>query len=131
MVVPVKEPVKAGTGLAIGDVIKSIGAILVTVVTAGLAIWWLALIAQRLNLEPKVNDKGVVVLDEFQRAKDILLVVLPLFSASLAYWVGSQGTTVAKKEADSAKGKLEAVLDVSPEGILEKARTKHSAAFSK
>lgn len=70
------------------------------------------------------------MLDEWSRAKDILTVILPLFSASLAYWVGSQGTTEAKKEAQGAKDEMQAVLDSSPEGVLEKARATHPAAFT-
>jgi hypothetical protein len=109
--------------------IKSLGAALVTLVTAALTIWWLYEVASRLGVAPTKDDAGNIVLDEFQRAKDILIVVLPLFSAALAYWVGSQGTTAAKEEAASAKGKLDAVLDASPEGILKKAKDLHPTAF--
>ena len=113
------------------DSIKAIGAVIVTIVTAGVTIWWLALVAQRLGVKPEVNAAGAVVLDQFQRAKDLLLVVLPLFSAASAYWVGNSGSTAAKKEAETAKGKLEAVLDSSPEGILDTAKQKHPEAFSR
>jgi len=109
--------------------IKSIGAAIVSLVTAGIAVWWLALVANRLGVKPEVNQQGAVVLDQFQRAKDVLLVVLPLFSASLAYWVGSQGTEKAKKEAAGATAKLEAVIDTSAKGILEEAKAKHPKAF--
>jgi hypothetical protein len=86
--------------------VRSIGAVIVSILTAAIAIWWLALVAARLGLKPEVNAQGVVVLDQFQRAKDILLVVLPLFSAALAYFVGSQGTADAKKEAAEQKTNL-------------------------
>jgi hypothetical protein len=114
----------------VSEKIKSIGAAVVSLITAGIAIWWLALVANRLGLKPEVNDKGIVVLDQFQRAKDILIVVLPLFSAALAYWVGSQGTAEAKKEAAATKQQLEAVLDQSPEGVLKKAKETHREAFA-
>lgn len=93
-------------------------------------MWWLVLVAQRLGVKPEVDKAGAVVLDQFQRAKDLLLVVLPLFSAASAYWIGNSGSTTAKKETATAKGKLEAVLDSSPEGILDKAKQKHPEAFS-
>jgi hypothetical protein len=108
--------------------IKSIGAAVVSLVTAAFAIWWLALVANRLGVKPEVEN-GAVVLDQFQRAKDVLLVVLPLFSASLAYWVGSQGTEKAKKDADKATAKLQAVISTSPKEIVEEAMAKHPKAF--
>jgi hypothetical protein len=109
--------------------VKPVGALAATLLTAGILIWWLILISDRLGVEPVVKN-GKVVLDEWGRAKDILLVILPLFSASLAYWVGSQGTTDAKKEAQGAKDRLDAVIDSSPEGVLQKAKTAHPDAFT-
>jgi hypothetical protein len=111
------------------DKVKAIGAIVATILTATILIWWLLLVAQRLDMKPVV-ESGAVVLDEWSRAKDILLVILPLFSASLAYWVGSQGATEAKKEAKEAKKELDAVLSVSPDDILKKAKESHPDAFS-
>ncbi|HET9436496.1 MAG TPA: hypothetical protein VFO50_06530 [Candidatus Limnocylindrales bacterium] len=111
------------------DNIKALGAIAVTIGTAVLAAWWLYEVAARLNVRPEVGQDGTVILDTFQRAKDILLVVLPLFSASIAFWVGSSGTTEAKKDAAVAKDRLEAVIDASPEGVLERARVAHPNAF--
>lgn len=111
------------------DLIKAVGAGMFTVITAVIAVWWLYEVASRLGVSPTLDEGGTVVMDQFQRAKDILIVVLPLFSASLAYWVGSQGTTAAKEEAASAKDKLDAVLDASPAGVLAKAKTSHPQAF--
>lgn len=110
--------------------LKSIGAIIATLFTAGILVWWLIIVAQRIGLKPEVDASGNVVLDQYGRAKDMLLVVLPLFSAALAFWVGSQGTTEAKKEAEGAKEQLEAVIDQSPEGVLERAKSAHPGAFA-
>ncbi|MEX0666096.1 MAG: hypothetical protein WD598_15200 [Acidimicrobiia bacterium] len=110
-------------------VIKSVGALIATVVTAGILIWWLVIVADRIGVKPEVVD-GKVVLDEWARAKDILLVVLPLFSAALAFWVGNQGTADAKKDAEGAKKQLDAVIDASPEGVLKKAMADHPESFS-
>jgi hypothetical protein len=109
--------------------IKAVGAAVATAVTAGILIWWLILAANRIGMAPTLDKEGKVVVDEWGRVKDILLVVLPLFSAALAYWVGSQGTTDAKKEADAAKQKLDAVIDSSPEGVLKRAKAAHPEAF--
>jgi hypothetical protein len=110
------------------DQLKAIGAIVATVLTGAIVIWWLVIVAQKVGVKPEVKN-GSVVLDQFGRAKDILLVVLPLFSAALAYWVGSSGTQDAKKEAAGAKEKLDAVIDTVPEGSLQKAKEMHPDAW--
>ncbi len=110
------------------DKIKAVGAGVATVLTAAIVIWWLYLVADRLGVQPVVKN-GSVVLDEWSRAKDILIVVLPLFSASLAYWVGAQGTTQAKKEAQGAKEQLNAVIDSAPKGLLLEAKSQHPDVF--
>jgi hypothetical protein len=106
-----------------------VGALVVTIFTAAIVTWWLILVANRIGVKPVVEN-GSVTLDEWSRAKDILLVVLPLFTATLAYWVGSRGTADAKEEAAGAKAQLDAVIDSSPEGILKKAKKDHPDAFS-
>ena len=111
------------------DKIKSVGAILVTLIAGGLAVWWLALVAQRLGVRPIVEN-GNVILDEFQRSKDILLVVMPLFSAAVAYWVGSREAKEAKEEASASKEQLVAVLDQGPADLLRRAKTAYPEAFS-
>lgn len=85
---------------------------------------------QRLGTKPKVDTAGNVVLDEHARAKDILLVVMPLFTASLAYWTGARATTEAKEEANQAKKQLNAVIDVAGQDTLVEAKAKHSDAFT-
>jgi hypothetical protein len=113
------------------DQIKAAGVAVVSVATFALTLWWLVLVAQRLGVKAEVDASGNVTLDTFQRAKDILLVVLPLFSAALAFWVGNSGTAEAKKQEKVAKEQLNAVVDTSPEGILEKAKQKHPDAWAK
>jgi hypothetical protein len=108
---------------------KSAGAFLITALTAAIAIWWLYEVAIRLGIPPTLDEAGNITLDQFQRAKDILIVVLPFFSGVIAYWVGSSGTSAAKEEAKDSKDKLDAVIDASPEGILKKAKEMHPTAF--
>ena len=116
-------------GGSMSDKFKSVGALIVTLSTFGLTVWWLVLIAQRLGQTPTVDAKGNVTLDTYQRAKDILLVVLPLFSAACAYWVGSAGTAKAKEGEQIARDQLTAVVDVSAADVLATAKSKHPEAF--
>jgi hypothetical protein len=108
--------------------IKAVGALVATLLTGAIVIWWLVIVASKIGVKPVVEN-GNVVLDEWERSKDILIIVLPLFSAALAFWVGGQGEAAAKQEAEGAKQQLEAVIDVSPEGILKKAKSEHPEAF--
>lgn len=112
---------------------------LLTILLLGLSVWWLTLVALRLGLEPQTDDAGNVVLDEFQRTKDILLVVLPLTTTALGYWFGAQGKTEAEakaveaeKEATQANAALTAVVDSSSEPqLLKQARENYPQAFEK
>lgn len=131
------------------DKLKAGGAVLVALFTGVLVVWWLALVAQRLNVQPVVKE-GTVILDEFQRAKDILLVVLPLFSATVAYFVGNQGAEKAKEDAKTAKEETQsakqetaevkreaakadmrslALFEAAPEEVIQKARQLNAEAF--
>lgn len=110
------------------DTIKTVGAGVVTILTGVLVIWWLIEVALVLDVAPKISN-GAVALDQYQRAKDILLVVFPLFSASIAYWVGSSGTADAKKDASDAQVQLKAVLDQAPQGTLSSAKEELPQAF--
>jgi len=83
----------------------------------------------RLGIPPVKDENGNVV-DEFQRAKDILIVVLPFFSASIAYFVGSAGAGAVKQEAASARAKLNAVLDAGPPGLPHQAMATHQDPFT-
>ena len=116
-------------GSDVNDKIKAAGVAIVSVATFALTVWWLVLVAQRLGVKAEVDASGNVTLDTYQRAKDILLVVFPLFSAALAFWVGNSGTTDAKKQEKVAKAQLTAVLDSSPPNILATAKQNHPDAF--
>jgi hypothetical protein len=109
--------------------IKALGAIMSTALTGFLVVWWLYAAYDRLGAKPEIDTAGNVVLDQFQRSKDILTIVLPLFSASLAYWVGSQGTTDAKKDAKDAQTQLNAILGSAPGDVLATARATYPEAF--
>jgi hypothetical protein len=115
---------------ALVALIKSIGTILITVFVFGIVIWWLAVVLGRIGTAPTVTSKGAVIVDQYERAKDILLVVFPLATAAVGYWFGNQGRARAQEQAQQAQSKVTAVLGASADGeLLKKAATSFPAAF--
>jgi hypothetical protein len=94
-----------------------------------LTVWWLTVVASKLGNKPQVDESGAVTLDEFQRAKDILLVVLPLLTTALGYWFGAAGKATAEEKAEAATTQLQEVLDVGGEGLLAAAKQRNPGAF--
>ena len=111
------------------DTVKVIGASVLTLITAAIAVWWLFLAADRLGVKAVVENDAVT-LDEWARTKDILTIVLPLFTASLAYWVGAQGKSEAKQEAAGAQEQVKAILATSPPDALANAKQQYPEAFT-
>ena len=111
---------------------------IVTVVTAGIAVWWLIEVSYRIGEAPMKDGAGNITVDTYQRAKDVLVLVLPLFSAAIGYWLGSVGKEKAdagKENAEAAAAKkaqaLDAVLGVSnDEELLQRARDTFPDAFN-
>src|SRR5262245_2336795 len=73
-----------------------------TLLLFALAVWWLIELAFQLGTAPTIDAQGKIVVDKFQRAKDILLVVLPLVTSALGYWFGAQGKEQEQERAESA-----------------------------
>lgn len=107
-------------------------------ITAALLLgfgWWLWVVFQNLGVRAEVGADGTIVLDKFQRAKDVLL---PLVTLAFGYWFGTQGTAKAEEKAEAtaeAKGtrdRIEAIVAASSDGdLLKKARTQNPRAFGK
>lgn len=85
--------------------LKPLGAIGVTLFTGIILVWWLVLVRDKIGAVPQLDSEGNVILDEWQRAKDILLVVVPLFTAAMGYWIGSKESATAAEKADEAEKK--------------------------
>lgn len=83
--------------------LKPVGALVVTVFTAVILLWWLFLVQDKIGSIPTLDDEGNVILDEWQRAKDILLVIVPLFTAAMGYWIGSKESADAREDAATAQ----------------------------
>jgi hypothetical protein len=98
--------------------------------------YWLLEVAGQITSVPTRDDNGHV-LDTYQRAKDVLLVVLPLLTTALGYWFGSAGrenaeakAVQAMSEARRTQQKLEGVLGSSREqDLLSKAQALYPDAF--
>ena len=78
--------------------------------------YWLLEVAGQIPAVPTRDTEGQV-LDTYQRAKDILLVVLPLLTTALGYWFGAAGrenaeakARFAMAEANKTQQRLEGVL---------------------
>jgi hypothetical protein len=115
---------------ALVALIKSIGSILITVFVFGIVIWWLAVVLSRIGSAPTVTSNGAVIVDQYERAKDILLIVFPLATAAVGYWFGNQGRARAQEQAQQAQSKVTAVLGTSADAeLLKKAAATFPAAF--
>ncbi len=115
---------------ALAALVKSVGTILATVFVFGIVIWWLAVVLSRIGSAPTVTPSGAVIVDQYERAKDILLVVFPLATAAVGYWFGNQGRARAQEQAQQAQSKVTAVLGTSDDGeLLKKAAATFPAAF--
>jgi hypothetical protein len=90
----------------------------------------------QISSVPTRDDDGQT-LDTYQRAKDVLLVVLPLLTTALGYWFGAAGRESAEAKASAAlseakrtQQKLEGVLGSSREqDLLSKAQALYPDAF--
>jgi hypothetical protein len=100
-----------------------------TFMLLALTVWWLSQVARLIETPPVLDATGKVTLDAFSRAKDILLVVLPLLTTALGYWFGAAGKAKAEDSADQAKVQLKEVLNASGEDLLTKAKANNPAAF--
>lgn len=82
--------------------------LIITVLMLLVVGFWLLIVAQRLGTAPVTSTDGTIVYDEFGRAKDILIAVLPLLTLALGYWFGAQGADKAEKQAEQADQKAKA-----------------------
>ncbi len=84
--------------------IKSAGTIVVTALIFIFVAMWSVAVWRTLGKAPVYFADGKTVkVDEFLRAKDIFVLVLPLLTTAIGYWLGSQGTVKAEKKADEAE----------------------------
>lgn len=91
-------PVDPNPALSKADTIKSTGSIIVTILLFIVVGFWIWFVARNLGKTPTYNADGTVKLDEYSRAKDILVIFVPLLTTAVGFWFGSQGTVQAQKQ---------------------------------
>lgn len=106
------------------DSIKSAGTIVVTILIFVFVAMWSVAVWQNLGSPPKyLPDGKTVKIDEFARAKDIFVLVLPLLTTAVGYWLGSQGTVKAQQRADDAEAAKTSALQAASAAKSEAAAT--------
>jgi len=90
---------------------------------------------------PVYSKDGTVQLDQFARAKDIFVLLLPLMTTAAGFWLGSQQTGHAQKQAAAARATAKkatdqqtAILSVTPplpggKDVLTAAKEAHPEYF--
>jgi len=125
--------------------IKGAGTIVVTLFIFVIVGAWLYFTATKVGVAPVFNSKGIPTIDQYGRAKDILLIVFPLATAAVGFWFGNQQTAQAQKQADTAtqsaqlahaqarqsQAKVEAILGASNDTeLIQKAKAASPSAFA-
>jgi hypothetical protein len=82
---------------------KSVGTIVVTVISFGIVIWVLFFVLTNIGTAPVPATGGKAAVDPYEHAKDILLVVFPLATATIGFWFGSDGKAKAQDQAAQAQ----------------------------
>ncbi len=76
--------------MSMTDSIKSAGTIVVTALIFVFVAMWSLAVWKNLGKAPVyLADGKTVEVDEFLRAKDIFVLVLPLLTTTVGYWLGS------------------------------------------
>lgn len=124
------------------------GAVLTLFIAIGLGVV-LAWVIDLFDTPPSTYKLGTTdqTYDPFQRSKDILLVVLPIFTSAMAFWLGvstegrradsaedqagaaQQQADQATQRASESDARVTAVLDQSDKNVLEDAAKKFPGLF--
>ena len=119
------------------EVAKVIGVIIVTILTAVIAIWWLYMVAARIGMQPVVNPSGAVVLERTRpgqghpaRGSAAVHRNTSLLGRAKGTSEAKEETAEAKKQTERMQDQLKAVVDVSDKGILKNAMDAFPDAFS-
>jgi hypothetical protein len=110
---------------------QAVGAIVTSIFVFGVTVWSLVYVFTNIGTPPVLDAKNHVVQDTFANAKSILLVVLPLATTAVGYWLGNKGTADAKDDAKKAAAKTHAVLAAADpaDNLLSRAKALDPAAF--
>jgi hypothetical protein len=101
-----------------------------TVILFAIVIGLCVVLLTQINTQPTRDANGGVIVDQWQRGKDVLSLFLPLLTTALGYWFGAAGKDQARADAAKARDQLTAVTSVSTDSdILAKAKQAHGEAF--
>lgn len=107
------------------DDIKNAGTVIVTVLIFIFVGMWSIALWQNLGKAPVPAHKGLSLgMDEYARAKDIFILVLPLLTTAVGYWFGSQGTVKAQQRAADADTARNQALEARSEAQVQAAASK-------
>ena len=121
--------------------VMNVGAIVMSIALFIVVLTWIIFVGMHIGTQPVLNKDGTVQMDAYARAKDILVLLLPLLTTAAGFWLGSQGTGQAQKQAEAAttaekkaQDQRSAILSVAPQmpgdkDLLTVARDAHPAAF--
>jgi hypothetical protein len=116
--------------------VMNLGAIVMSLGLFILVLTWIIVVGTHIGTVPVYNNDGSLKMDEYARAKDILVLLLPLLTTAAGFWLGSLGTGQAQKQAAAAQDQRSAILSVAPPmpdgmDVLTAAKTAHPAAFDR
>ena len=101
--------------------IKSIGSVVVSILLFLLVGGWVILVATKIGTQPTLNKDGSIQVDEFAQAKDILVILFPLLTTAVGFWLGNQGTVAAQKQTTVANATASRAQDNAHKaGVREK-----------
>ena len=121
--------------------VMNVGAIVMSIALFIVVLTWVIVVGIHIGTQPVLNKDGTVQMDAYARAKDILVLLLPLLTTAADFWLGSQGTGQAQKQAEAAtteakkaQDQRSAILSVAPpmpgnKDLLTVARDAHPAAW--
>jgi hypothetical protein len=121
--------------------VMNVGAIVMSIALFIVVLTWVIVVGIHIGTQPVHNKDGTVQMDAYARAKDILVLILPLLTTAAGFWLGSQGTGQAQKQAadattvaKEAQEQRSAILSVAPSmtdgtDVLTAAKAAHPAAF--
>jgi hypothetical protein len=117
------------------------GTVIVSAALFVIVLVWLVIVAMNLGKVPIYHSDGTAKLDQYARAKDVFALVLPFLTTVAGFWLGSQGTVQAQRQAadatavaPKAQEQRSAMLSVAPAmrdgtDLLTAAKAAHPAAW--
>jgi hypothetical protein len=109
-------------GRAVTAVRRNKGAVAVSVIVMIIVFGWLIIVWFNIGAAPVMGSDGkTVIYDPFLRSKDVFALILPLLTTAVGFWLGSQGTVEAQRQAKTAHNETVAAKDQTAQTNAQKA----------